>query len=102
MHETYGYVLSTNEMRDNGLIKTDNMLIGFKNGIQKVFGNTADGYLYYYNYCIENKLKLHDKDLSYLKNLSVGHYFNGLTATPERKSKALEILNVYFKESEVA
>ena len=102
MHETYGYVLSTNEMRDNGLIKTDNMLIGFKNGIQKVFGNTADGYLYYYNYCIENKLKLHDKDLSYLKNLSVGHYFNGLTATPERKSKALEILNIYFKESEVA
>lgn len=96
IHNTYGYLLKMSYIRDKSLAKTDSMLIGYQNGMQKVFGSVTDGYLFYYNYCIENRIILHKNDISYLKNLSIGHHFNGKIATQERKDKANLILNAYY------
>lgn len=93
MHDTYGFLLSKNAIR----MQNDDMLIGFMNGIQKVFGSLVDGYLYFYNYCLENRVALHKNDVAYLQNIINGRYFNNKTATTERKQKAKDILEAHHR-----
>jgi len=96
MHNEYGCLLRGSEIINCFLYRNDNMLIGFANGIRKVFGCTTDGYLFYYNYCLDKQIILHEKDISYLKDLSIGRYFNGKVATQLRKDKAKKILDTYY------
>jgi hypothetical protein len=96
VHNKYGYLLRQSTIRNEYLYKKDDMLIGYINGIQKVFGCTVDAYLFYYQYCLENKIILHKIDLEYLRYLSVGYRFNGKYATQERKDKAKIILDTYY------
>ena len=96
IHDKYGYLLKVSEIRDKSLSKTDSMLIGYQNGMQKVFGTVTDGYLFYFDYCIKNNIKLHDNDILYLKNLSIGRHFNRKIATNERMNKAKIIIEKYY------
>lgn len=94
---TYGYVLRMNKIRELISCKSDDMLIGFNDGLKKFFDNIIDGYLFYYDYCLKNKIVFHDNDISYLKDLSTGHYFNLKNATEKRKNEAGNILGRYYE-----
>jgi hypothetical protein len=96
MQTKYGYVLKMSEIKKSISNKSDSMLIGFNDGLKKVFGNIIDGYLFYYDYCLRNKINLHNNDLNYLRNLSMGRYFNSKNATENRKIKAKNILEEYY------
>lgn len=100
MREKYGYVLRISDINLNSLSKKDSMLIGFEKGLKQVFNNVPSGYLFYYNYCLENKIILHEKDLQYLNALGYnGRGFNKKHTMEYHRIKARSILCLYYAMS---
>lgn len=69
IHEKYGYIPSTSEIKLNKLAKEDCLFIGIIDGIKTVFGDITNGYLSFYEKCITDNISLTDKDIQYLLNI---------------------------------
>lgn len=90
IHNKYGYLPTSIEIRNNKLAKEDSLFIGFVDGVKSVFGNTIQGYLMFYENLKQNQLG--DKDLEYLSNLYNLKYFRRDNVSEKDRERAYAIL----------
>lgn len=89
IHEKYGYLPSTSEIKLNKLAKDDYLFIGIIDGIKSVFGNITNGYLSFYEKCKINNVSLSDSDIQYLSNIQ---RFKKKYITETDRQRAYDIL----------
>lgn len=89
IHEKYGYLPSTSEIKLNKLAKDDYLFIGIIDGIKTVFGNITNGYLSFYERCKTDNISLTDNDIQYLLNIQ---HFKKKYITENDRQRAYDIL----------
>ncbi len=92
IHDKYGYLPTSIEIRNNKLSKNDSLFIGIVDGTKTVFGNTIQCYLLFYEKCIDKNIKLGEKDIEYLTNLYNLKYFRKDTVSESDRQRAYDIL----------
>lgn len=92
IHDKYGYMPTSIEIRNNKLAKDDSLFIGIVDGIKSAFGNTIQCYLRFYENCISHNVELGDKDIEYLTNLYNLKYFRKDMITKIDRQRAYDIL----------
>lgn len=92
IHEKYGYLPTSIEIRNNKMAKEDVLFIGIVDGIKSVFGNTINGYLTFYEKCVDKNIELVKNDKEYLTNLYNLKYFRKDTVTENDRKRAYDIL----------
>lgn len=92
IHKKYSYLPTSIEIRNKKLAKSDVLFIGIVDAIKSVFGNTINGYLTFYERCVNKNIKLGDKDIEYLTNLYNLKYFRKDIVTETDRQRAYDIL----------
>ena len=92
IHEKYGYLPTSIEIRNRKLAKQDNLFVGIVDAIKRFYPNTMQAYLEYYEYCTKNNIALHEHDLKYLNNLYNLIYFRKDQVTEKDRERAYAIL----------
>ena len=92
IHDKYGYLPTSIEIRKNKLAKQDSLFIGIVDAIKKFYPNTIQAYLEYYEYCANNGIVLHEHDTKYLNNLYNLMYFRKDQVTEHDRERAYAIL----------
>ena len=92
IHEKYGYLPTSIEIRKGKLAKQDSLFIGITDAIKKFYSNTTQAYLEYYEYCANNGVVLHEHDIKYLTNLYNLMYFRKDQVTEKDRERAYAIL----------
>lgn len=92
IHEKYGYLPTSIEIRNNKLAKDDGLFVGLVDAMKKIYKNTTQAYLEYYEYCSKNNIKLHEHDTKYLSNLYNLKYFRKDQVTEKDRNRAYAIL----------
>ena len=74
--EKYGYIPNSSYIKSNKLYSKDKLFVGFIDATKSMFGNIVNGYISFYEMCLDKGIPLHEKEIEYLNKIITNKYMN--------------------------
>lgn len=74
--EKYGYIPNSSYIKNNKLSSKDNLFVGLVDAIKSIFGNSVNGYISFYEICLDKGISLHEKEIEYLNKIITNRCMN--------------------------